>query len=215
MLRFTPSRRPLSLEKSQVTGGNWPKAAVRLIKLKQRFRPVAADRAYRARTILIVMLYASQAWIRKSQTCLRSTQVRSHVDQSAEFMRWRVFAFQARVYVAELAEALAGSSDSLHASGDVFVEALSDIAKWETAKQLVLLQAKRTLTPATLESAAGEIAAIESFIATTRPELVGTIKYGVVSAFTSKGTQWTDLATGSAHKSLIQSLAAHGRLLLH
>ena len=83
------------------------------------------------------------------------------------------FAFQARVYVAELAEALTGSSDNLCAKGDVFVEALSDIARWETAEQLVLLQVKRTLTPATLDSAAGEVAAIESFIATARPELVG------------------------------------------
>lgn len=123
------------------------------------------------------------------------------------------FAFQARVYVAELAEALARSGDDLRSKGDVFVEALSDIARWDAAQRLVLLQVKRTLTPATLDSAAGEIDAIESFICTTRPELKGALKYGVVSAFTSGATQWTDLPKGSRHKNIIRDLQTQGRLV--
>ncbi|MEO3690202.1 S1 RNA-binding domain-containing protein [Roseateles paludis] len=123
------------------------------------------------------------------------------------------FAFQARVYVAELAEALAGSGDDLRSKGDVFVEALSDIARWDGAQRLVLLQVKRTLTPATLDSAAGEIDAIESFVSTARPELKGELRYGVVSAFTSGATKWTDLPKGSLHKNLIGKLEAQGRLV--
>ncbi len=123
------------------------------------------------------------------------------------------FAFQARVYVAELAEALARSGDDLRSKGDVFVEALSDIARWDAAQRLVLLQVKRTLTSATLDSAAGEVNAIESFVSTTRPELKGALKYGVVSAFTSGATQWTDLPKGSLHKNLIGNLEAQGRLV--
>ena len=77
----------------------------------------------------------------------------------------------------------------------------------------MLLQVKRTLTPTTLDSAAGEIAAIESFISAAIPELKGTLKYGLVSAFTGGATQWTDLPKGSLHKILIQTLDAQGRLL--
>ena len=123
------------------------------------------------------------------------------------------FAFQARVYVAELAEALARSEPDLGSKGDVFVEALSDIAKYEGARQLVLLQVKRTLTPATLDSAAGEVAAIEAFVASARPDLNGTFKYGVVSEFNRGATQWIDLPKGSSHKSLIERLGAEGRLI--
>jgi len=123
------------------------------------------------------------------------------------------FAFQARVYVAELAEALARSGADLGSKGDVFVEALSDIAKYETDQQLVLLQVKRTLTPSTLDSAAGEVASIESFEVSARPDLKGTFKYGVVSAFTSGATQWADLPKGSLHRGLIEQLGAEGRLV--
>jgi hypothetical protein len=123
------------------------------------------------------------------------------------------FAFQAHVYVAELVEALCGSGNELHEKGDVFVEALSDIAKLDDSQRLILLQVKRTLTRTTLDSAAGEIASIESFIASTRPDLKGAFRYGVVFEFTAGAARWDDLPKGSAQSDLIQALASEGRLV--
>ncbi len=123
------------------------------------------------------------------------------------------FAFQAQVYVADLAEAFTAEGDDLLAKGQMFVEALSDIAQWTSAQGMILLQAKRTLKPATLDAAAGEIAAIEAFVNANYPALTATFKYGVVSQFNPDGTNWANLPTTSSHTTLIQALQAGGRLL--
>lgn len=123
------------------------------------------------------------------------------------------FAFQAQVYVADLAEAFAAAGPDLLTQGQTFVEALSDIAKWDAAQGMILLQAKRTLTSTTLDAAAGEIAAIEAFVNAKHPALAGSFKYGVVSVFNPDAKGWTDLPKTSIHTALIQGLQAAGRLL--
>lgn len=74
------------------------------------------------------------------------------------------FDFQLRVYVAKLAEDLAGGDD-ISGAGAVFIEALSDLAKTDS-QGLVCIQVKRTLTPAALKSAADEALAIDRFLST-------------------------------------------------
>ncbi len=79
------------------------------------------------------------------------------------------FDFQTRVYVADLAEALATDRHTLQPAGEVFVEALSDLLKRD-AEHLVCVQIKRTLTPKTFRGAAAEVAAISRFLSTAFPE---------------------------------------------
>ncbi len=83
------------------------------------------------------------------------------------------FDFQLRLYLAELFEALV-KPDALQQAGEVFVEALSDIAKHDRS-QLVLIQVKRTLTRATFKKAAEEMLAIDALLAekypTERPQV--------------------------------------------
>lgn len=119
------------------------------------------------------------------------------------------FVFQAQVYIARFARALAAGA-GVAPAGQVFVEALSDIAEVAANDSLVLLQVKRTLTAGSLDAAAAEIAAIEAFAAARgRREK---IRYGIVCQYSEIDLDWTELPGRSRHQPLISSLLAEGRL---
>ncbi|WP_241070577.1 hypothetical protein [Achromobacter insuavis] len=121
------------------------------------------------------------------------------------------FAYQAEVAISHAVTCLLASND-FDQAGRVFVEALSDVAVRGADGSLVLLQVKRTLTAATLDSAAGEVAAIEAVDAAqaepVRP------RYGVVCQHRSIDLNWAQLPSTSPHSNLVKRLQAEGRLQL-
>ncbi|WP_435456943.1 hypothetical protein [Variovorax sp. LT2P21] len=119
------------------------------------------------------------------------------------------FAYQAEVAISQAVSCLVASHD-FEKAGQVFVEALSDVAIRGHDGSLVLLQVKRTLTAATLDSAAEEVAAIESVdLAQAQP-----VKpcYGVVCQHRSIDLDWARLPSASPHAKLVNRLHAEGRL---
>lgn len=119
------------------------------------------------------------------------------------------FAFQAQVYIARFVRAMA-SAQNLNAAGQVFVEALSDVAEADAQGDLILLQVKRTLTTTTLDDAAAEMAAIEAVAAARNPAVKPV--YGVVCQYTKIDLDWQRLPAASAHRALVARLSAEGRL---
>ncbi|MDD4964504.1 MAG: hypothetical protein PHI11_11375 [Gallionella sp.] len=117
------------------------------------------------------------------------------------------FDFQLRLYLAELFEALV-KSDALQHAGEVFVEVLSDIAKHDRS-QLVLIQAKRTLTPATLKKAAEEVLAIDALLAVKYPTVRPQVCFQVAALNIEKSVSWADLLQGEPK---LQPLFDAGRL---
>ncbi|QTN22223.1 hypothetical protein HZ992_18970 [Rhizobacter sp. AJA081-3] len=121
------------------------------------------------------------------------------------------FAYQAEVAIYRAVTCLVASNDFGEA-GRVFVEALSDVAIRNDNGSLVLLQVKRTLTAAALDSAAEEMAAIEAVDATlaqpVRPS------YGVVCQHRSIELDWARLPGSSLHVGLVNRLRLEGRLQL-
>ncbi len=119
------------------------------------------------------------------------------------------FAYQAEVAISKSVTCLATKADFAQ-SGNVFIEALSDIAHQAADGSLVLLQVKRTLTTAALDSAAAEIAAIEAVDAAqvkpVRP------CYGVVCQQHAIELDWVKLPKASPHAALMQSLLQNKRL---
>lgn len=119
------------------------------------------------------------------------------------------FAFQAEVAISRAVSCLVASEDFAE-SGRVFVEALSDVAEQDRDGSLVLLQVKRTLTSAALDSAADEIAAIEGVDAAQPQPLKP--HYGVVCQYHEIALDWSRLPSASPHSTLLKQLQAEGRL---
>ena len=73
------------------------------------------------------------------------------------------------------------SARDLNDAGQVFIEALSDVAEADAQGDLILLQVKRTLTATTLDDAATEMAAIEAVAAARNPAVKPV--YGIVCQY--------------------------------
>jgi hypothetical protein len=121
------------------------------------------------------------------------------------------FAYQAEVAISRAVTLLVASSD-FYKAGQVFVEALSDVAIRNKDGALVLLQVKRTLTAATLNSAAEEVAAIEAVDAQQAQPVRPC--YGVVCQHRNIDLDWGKLPSQSPHVPLVKRLLAEGRLQL-
>lgn len=117
------------------------------------------------------------------------------------------FDFQLRLYLAELFEELV-KPESPQQAGEIFVEALSDIAKQEPS-QLVLIQVKRTLTRDTLKKAAEEALAIDALLAEKYPMERPQICFQVAALNVENSVSWADLLQD---KPELQPLWNAGRL---
>ena len=122
------------------------------------------------------------------------------------------FDYQLRLYVAQLVEGLAKGGDDPDNAGQVFLEALSDLAVQKEGG-LVCIQAKRTLTRTTLRDAAAEVCAIEAFFRARRQELRGQARYKIVAFQGDNTLSWGDLSADASEKPMIEALAAENRLL--
>ena len=120
------------------------------------------------------------------------------------------FVFQAEVAISKAVECLINSAEFGQA-GKVFVEALSDVAVREQGGSVLLLQVKRTLTAAALNSAAAEIAAIEAVDAAQAEPLMPC--YSVVCQHHDIDLDWSRLPKASPHAALVQRLRQGNRLL--
>lgn len=121
------------------------------------------------------------------------------------------FNYQLRLYVAQLAEALAASENDLETAGQVFMEALSDLAHRENDK-LICIQVKRTLTRATLKDATTEFTAIESFLKQRYPNERSQFKYELVASQGVADLNWGDLAANTPERTTADELLSQGRL---
>ena len=118
------------------------------------------------------------------------------------------FAFQAQVYLSRFVRAMVSARD-LNDAGQVFIEALSDVAEADAQGDLILLQVKRTLTATTLDDAATEMAAIEAVAAARNPAVkpfTGSCQYARIDL------DWQRLPAASANRALVTRLLAEGRL---
>ena len=120
------------------------------------------------------------------------------------------FDYQIRVYVAHLAKALARGGDDRDGAGAVFIEALSDLAEGDSGG-LVCIQVKRTLTAATLKSAAQEALAIDRFLADRDPAARDQVRFSVVASRGDPALGWDDLPATEA--AALAPLFEAGRLL--
>ena len=120
------------------------------------------------------------------------------------------FVFQAEVAIGKAVECLLGRADFGQA-GAVFVEALSDVAVHGRDGALILLQVKRTLTAAALDSAAAEIAAIEAVDAAQAAPMLPC--YSVVCQHHDIDLDWSGLPKASSHAVLVHGLRKASRLL--
>ena len=102
------------------------------------------------------------------------------------------------------------SARDLNDAGQVFIEALSDVAEADAQGDLILLQVKRTLTATTLDDAATEMAAIEAVAAARNPAVKPV--YGIVCQYARIDLDWQRLPAASANRALVTRLLAEGRL---
>ena len=123
------------------------------------------------------------------------------------------FDYQLRLYVAQLAESLAGNGRDLDKAGRIFLEALSDLAEQTTDGKLVCIQAKRSLTNSTLKDAAAELLAIDQFLALEHPDLRDQVQFELVASQGDKPVQWDGLPAAHPAQPTVATLLAQGRLL--
>ncbi|MDR3413609.1 MAG: S1 RNA-binding domain-containing protein [Formivibrio sp.] len=123
------------------------------------------------------------------------------------------FDYQLRLYLAELAESLAGEGQALDEAGRLFLEALSDLTKQTGDAQLVCIQVKRTLTRETLKGAAAEVVAIDGFLAKHYPGSRSEVRFELVASKDDAALQWGDVPDTHPTYPTIQALIQQGRLL--
>jgi len=123
------------------------------------------------------------------------------------------FDYQLRFYLADFVDPLANHSKNLDTAGNVFLEALSDVAKQDANDHLVCIQVKRTLTLASLKDAASEVLAIELFLKSQYPSMRGKVKFNLVASQGSSDIQWSDLPATHESYSIISQLLTEERLL--
>ncbi len=121
------------------------------------------------------------------------------------------FNYQLRLYVADLVESLVSDEQDLEDAGNVFFEALSDLAKQE-GDFLICVQAKRSLTVASLKDAATEIFAIDNFLALYHPELREQVRFKLVASQGNKDVTWDKLSPTHPAHSLIDELVKEDRV---
>ncbi|MDH0303254.1 MULTISPECIES: S1 RNA-binding domain-containing protein [unclassified Pseudomonas] len=123
------------------------------------------------------------------------------------------FDYQLRCYLAEFAESLGGEGRALDEGGQLFLEALSDLARQTEGERLVCIQVKRTLTGETLKDAAAEVKAIDSFLAKQYPDLRDQVKFELVASKGDAALQWSHVSHSHPARSTIDALLQEGRLL--
>ncbi|MCK6376205.1 MAG: hypothetical protein L6Q69_19185 [Zoogloea sp.] len=121
------------------------------------------------------------------------------------------FNYQLRAYVARLVESLGRDDRAVETAGQVFLEALSDLAERTNDDRLICIQAKRTLTTATLKDAADELLAIDLFLQQTHPDWHPKAQFELIA---SQGSpiDWTSLPANHPAYARVQQLLADGRL---
>jgi hypothetical protein len=123
------------------------------------------------------------------------------------------FDLQLRTALADFGAALADGGEALGRQGGVLVEAFSDYFRPD-ANRTVCVQVKRTLDRSALRQAAGEMAAIDAFLAEEAPDLRRGVCFEVVgSRIVPSGLDWDRLVSDPEHGSLLRRLATEGRLL--
>ena len=121
------------------------------------------------------------------------------------------FNYQLRAYVARLVESLGRDDQTMEDAGQVFVEALSDLAEHTGDDKLIFIQAKRTLTGAALKDAADELLAIDRFLQQTHPEWHAKTHFELIAS-QGKPLGWTDLPASHPAHTTVQRLLAEDRL---
>ncbi len=121
------------------------------------------------------------------------------------------FNYQLRLYLAELVESLATGGEDMRQAGQAFIEALSDIARYE-GDNLILIQAKKTLTAEKLKEAAEEIQVVDGFLAQHYPTMRDTVKFRLIASGGNATITWANLKSDHHTKPLIDKLLASGRL---
>jgi len=123
------------------------------------------------------------------------------------------FDYQLRYYLADLVESLTIKKAALNHQGQLFLEALSDLAVMDEIDKLVCIQVKRTLTTETLKHAAIEIVAINDFLAVHYPKWHSTVKFKLVASKSSSLIEWSKIPSTHSTYPTIQQLLSHNRLL--
>lgn len=121
------------------------------------------------------------------------------------------FNYQLRLYVADLVESLVNDGQDLENAGRVFLEALSDLAKQE-GDLLICVQAKRSLTVASLKDAAAEIFAIDNFLSLHHPDLRDQVQFRLVASQGNQDVTWDKLSSMHPARSLIGELLKQNRV---
>jgi predicted RNA-binding protein with RPS1 domain len=121
------------------------------------------------------------------------------------------FNYQLRLYIAQLAESLTATSHELEPAGRVFLEALSDLAI-QKKDDLICIQAKRSLTKASLKDAAAEIFAIDSFFEQRYPELRSQVRFHLVASKGDSSVAWNDLPRSHPAHPTVELLLSQNRL---